>query len=209
MEGIPDLSASRKARAQRAFSLIELLIVMFLIILMFTLYWGGGKKGYQNTQMTKCEKNLEFIYLAMRTYATDNNDHLPFIAEAKTSEPVLSQLIPRSTTATEHFICPGCKDSALPEARPFADRKISYAFYMGHTLTDGAEQPLLSDRQVNTDPKLQGQPLFSTTGKKPGANHDKYGGNILFCDGSVQRSLPSSAFNLTNAPNVILLNPKP
>ncbi|MDB6021531.1 MAG: hypothetical protein JWQ04_1388, partial [Pedosphaera sp.] len=126
-----------------------------------------------------------------------------------TSEPVLSMLVPRSTTGTEYFICPGGNDSALPEAQPFAERRISYAYYMGHTLKDGADQPLLSDRQVNTGPKLPGQPLFSADGKKPGANHNKYGGNIMFCDGNVQKSPALAAFSLTNAPNVVLLNPKP
>jgi len=199
-----------RARAGRGgFSLLELLIVMALIIIMFTLYWSSGSKSFQTKQMAKCGKNLQFIYIALRTYGTDNNDKLPFLADARTSEPVLSQLVPRSTTSTEYFTCPGSKDSPLPEAQPFADRRISYAYYMGHKLTDGADQPLLSDRQVNTESKLAGQLLFSADGKKPGANHDKYGGNVLFCDGNVQRSGPMAAFNLTNAPNVILLNPKP
>lgn len=182
---------------------------MALIIVMFTLYWSGGSKSYQTGQIAKCEKNLQNIYVALKTYAIDNSDRLPVLANAQTSEPVLSQLIPRYTTGTEYFTCPGCKDSVLPEAKPFGDRKISYAFYMGHSIKDGADQPLLSDRQVNAGPKLQGQPLFSADGKKPGNNHNKYGGNIMFCDGSVQTSPAQSAFNLTNAPNVTLLNPKP
>lgn len=196
-------------RKESGFSLIELLIVVALIIIMFTLYWSAGSGAFQAKQLKKCEKNLQYIYIALQTYSTDNTEHLPFLADAKTSEPVLSLLVPRSTTGTEYFVCPGCNDSAPPEAQPFPDRKISYAYYMGHTLKDGADRALLSDRQVNTEPKLQGQPLFSVDGKKPGANHNKYGGNILFCDGNVQTSPAASAFNLTNGSNIILLNPKP
>jgi prepilin-type processing-associated H-X9-DG protein len=195
--------------ALRAFSLVELLIVTAIIIVLFTLYWSGGSRAFQTKQLAKCERNLQNIYVALKTYSLDNHDHLPALAGAQTSEPVLSQLIPRDTTGTEFFICPGGKDSALPDAQPFADRKISYAYYMGRTLTDGADQALLSDRQVNTDAKLPGQPLFSADGKKPGNNHNKYGGNLMFCDGSVQTSPASSAFTLTNPPNVVLLNPKP
>lgn len=209
MDGISTSRACDHSPARLGFSLLELLIVMAIIVIMFTLYWSSGSKSYQNQQMAKCEKNLQFIYLALQTYSTDNNDHLPFLAEAKTSEPVLSQLVPRSTTSTEYFTCPGCKDSPLPDAQPFGNRKISYAYYMGHTLRDGADQPLLSDQQVNTNSKLQGQPLFSADGKKPGANHDKYGGVVLFCDGNAQRSGPAAAFNLTNGPTVVVLNPKP
>jgi len=199
----------RQPVAHAGFSLLELLIVMALIIVLFTLYWSGGSRSYQTKQLANCEKNLQNIYVALKTYAIDNNSRLPVLANSTTSEPVLSQLIPRYTTGTEFFICPGCKDSALPEAQPFAERKISYAYYMGRKIEDGPGEPLMSDRQVDANPKLLGQTLFSADGKKPGNNHNKYGGNIMFCDGNVQTSPASSAFNLTNAPNVVLLNPKP
>lgn len=214
---IPDVTPieERQARlggslpAGGGFSLIELLIVVAIIFTLFTLYFSSGSKAYQAKQIAACEKNLQNIYVAMKTYAADNNDHLPSLANAQTSEPPLSQLIPRYTTGTEFFICPGGKDSQLPDAQPFAERKISYAYYMGHTVQDGASQALVSDRQVNTDPKTQGQLLFSPDGKKPGNNHNKYGGNVMFCDGNVQVSPAQSGFNLTNAPGVVLLNPKP
>ncbi|HEX3798286.1 MAG TPA: type II secretion system protein [Verrucomicrobiae bacterium] len=195
--------------ALRAFSLVELLVVMAIIVILFTMYWSGGSRSFQARQMSKCERNLQNLYVALRTFSLDNHDQLPALTNAETSEPVLSLLIPRDTTQTEFFICPGTHDSALPEAQPFADRRISYAYYMGHTLNDGATQPLLSDRQVNTSSKSAGQPLFSTDGNKPGNNHNKYGGNVMFCDGNVQRSSPGADFNLTFPTNVTLLNPKP
>jgi prepilin-type processing-associated H-X9-DG protein len=197
------------SRVEAGFSLVELLIVAALLFILTTLYLGNGARGYQAQKMVECGKNLQNIYVALKTYALDNHDRLPILAGAETSEPVLSQLIPRYTTGTEFFICPGSKDSPLPDATPFADRRISYAYYMGHNINDGAAQPLLSDRQVNTAAKTVGQLLFSANGKKPGNNHNKYGGNIQFCDGSVQTSPPASAFNLTNTPGVTLLNPKP
>jgi prepilin-type processing-associated H-X9-DG protein len=182
---------------------------MAIIVILYTLYLGGGTRGYQKRQLAACEKNLDTIYVALQTWANDYTNNFPVLANAQTSEPVLSQLIPRYTTGTEFFTCPGSKDAKLPDAQPFADRKISYAYYMGHASKDGADQPLLSDRQVDTNSKTIGQPLFSADGKKPGNNHEKYGGNIVFCDGSVQHSPPTSAFNFTNAPGVLLLNPRP
>jgi prepilin-type processing-associated H-X9-DG protein len=152
---------------------------------------------------------METIHVALQTWANDNGNSFPTLANSQTSEPPLSQLIPRYTTGTEFFTCPGSKDGKLPDARPFANRKISYAYYMGHSSKDGADQPLLSDRQVNTNSKTAGQALFSATGKKPGNNHNKYGGNVMFCDGNTQSSPPAAAFNLTNAPGIILLNPRP
>ncbi len=196
-------------RARAGFSLLELVIVMALILFMFTFYFGGGSRGYQTKQMAKCEKNLQNIFVALKTYSLDHDGQFPQLAGAETSEPVLSLLVPRATTGTAVFICPGGRDKPLPDAQPFADRKISYAYYLGQTAAAGADQPLVSDRQVNTNSKPQGQPLFSADGKKPGNNHDKYGGNVMFGDGSVRSSGPLAAFDLTNAPGVVLLNPKP
>jgi prepilin-type N-terminal cleavage/methylation domain-containing protein/prepilin-type processing-associated H-X9-DG protein len=190
------------------FSLLELLIVVAIIFVLFTLYFSGGSKTYQLKQISKCELNLQNVYVGLKAYSLDNRDQFPILSTAKTSEGPLSQLVPRATTGTEYFTCPGSKDSPLPEAKPFADRKISYAYYMGHGVNDGAEQPLMSDRQVNANPKLAGAQLFSPDGKQPGNNHNKYGGNVMFCDGNVQSSPAKSAFNLTNAPNIVLLNPK-
>jgi prepilin-type processing-associated H-X9-DG protein len=182
---------------------------MAIIIIMFTMYWSGGSRAYQAKQIASCALNLQNIYVAMRTFSIDNTNTLPLLPGAPTSEPVLSQLVPKYTTTTAIFICPGCNDSPLPDARPFASRRISYAYYMGRTLNDGAASALISDRQVNTESKIPGQLLFSPDGKKPGANHNKYGGNVMFCDGNVQVSPSVSAFTLTNGPGVVLLNPKP
>ncbi len=200
---------SSRPRRDPAFSLLELLIVMALIIIMFTLYWGGGSRGFQTRQIANCEKNLEYDFVALKTYSVDNDGKFPVLAGTTTSEPVLSLLIPRATTRTEFFICPGSHDRAIPPAEPFAKRTISYAFYTGHTAADGAACPLMSDRQVDTNAKTAGQLVFSLDGKKPGNNHFKYGGNVMFCDGSVRSTPARAAFDLTNAPNVVLLNPNP
>jgi prepilin-type processing-associated H-X9-DG protein len=72
-----------------------------------------------------------------------------------------------------------------------------------------AQQPLMSDRQINTLPKQSGDFAFSVTGKPPGNNHHKYGGNFLFCDGHVELTPPQIPFSLVVTQGVVLLNPKP
>jgi hypothetical protein len=67
----------------------------------------------------------------------------------------------------------------------------------------------MSDRQVNTDSKRAGEPVFSATGRPPGNNHHKYGGNFLMGDGSALDSPPLAAFSLVITPGVTLLNPQP
>jgi len=192
----------------RAFSLIELLITMALIIFMFVMLYSPRSQSHQRKQKLACQKNLQTIYMALQIYANDSNGAFPARAGAQTSEAALSLLVPRYTSVTESFICPGSRDAKLPEGEPFEKRKISYAYYSERRMAD-TNEVLMTDAQVNALPKTQGQPIFSSDGKKPGNNHNKYGGNFLFCDGNVQMSSAAAPFSLVPTPGVVLLNPRP
>ena len=67
----------------------------------------------------------------------------------------------------------------------------------------------LTDRQIDTRPKNLSQDVFSTTGKPPGNNHNKFGGNYLFADGHLEMGAATAPFPLVWTENVVLLNPKP
>ena len=144
------------------FSLIEMLITLVLILIMATMLYGFGSRSHQQTQKRACEKNLMNIYLALDIYSKENNGALPSVPGASTSELPLSQLVPRCTVASEAFICPGSKDKALANGEAFADRRISYAYFMGRRLTDPGGL-LMSDRQINAQPKSVGEQVFPTT----------------------------------------------
>ena len=195
--------------AAAGFSILELFLVMVIIFIVFTLFISSGSKSAQEKRLAECQARLQGMYAAFRTFSQDDNGVLPAVPGAQTSEAPLSRLVPKSTTDTEIFICPGGRDKPLPGAQPFADKKISYAYYMGRALADGADAPLASDAQVDASSKSPGQTVFSLDGKAPGNNHDKFGGNVLFCDGSVQYTPSRLAFALPLATNVVLLNPKP
>jgi prepilin-type processing-associated H-X9-DG protein len=194
--------------AWSGFSLIELLVVLALMIILTTLMWGFGSESRQHAAQRTCRQNLEKIYVALQIYAGDFSGRLPAVTNAPTSEAPLSLLVPRYTVDTSTFICPGGKDPALPSGGSFANRKISYAYYMGRRLGD-AQSPLMSDWQINTQPKRAGDIVFSANGRPPGNNHHKYGGNFLFADGHAELSPPQLAFSLVTTPGVVLLNPKP
>lgn len=191
-----------------AFSLIEMLIVMVLMILMYAMMYGPASKNYQSEQKAACAKNLGQAYVALKIYATERGGNFPALDGAATSEAPLSMLVPQYTTMTECFVCPGTGDKKLPSAEPFAARKISYYYYMGLSLTNSGYQPLMSDRQVNARSKAKGDALFSSTGKPPGSNHRKFGGNVLFCDGRVVEYEPVADHDLPCPENVKLLSPK-
>ena len=172
------------------------------------MFWGFGSQSNQEKQKIACQKNLQKIFVAMQIYANDSKGNFPVVSGAQTSEEPLSLLVPRYTADTASFICPGSKDSPLPSGEPFAKRRISYAYFMGRRATDGSEL-LMTDRQIDTGAKRAKQQVFSLTGKKPGNNHHKYGGNYLFGDGRIESSSALAPFSITVTQGVSLLNPKP
>lgn len=194
--------------AESGFSLVELLIVLALMIILTVMMWGFTSESHQHAAQRACQQNLEKIYVSLQIYANDFGGKLPENTNATRSEVPLSLLVPRYTADTSIFICPGSKDSPLPSGVSFANRQISYAYYMGQRLGD-AQQPLMSDWQVNTLPKKAGELAFSATGKPPGNNHYKYGGNFLFGDGHAELTSPQLAFSFVTTNGVVLLNPKP
>src|SRR4051794_25651972 len=99
---------------QRGFSLIELLVVMVILLILVTMMTNRSSRSYQQQRMAVCEKNLQTMYTALTLYAPDAQSRFPFVSNAMTSEEPLSLLVPRCTTVTEIFICPGSKDAMLP-----------------------------------------------------------------------------------------------
>jgi prepilin-type N-terminal cleavage/methylation domain-containing protein/prepilin-type processing-associated H-X9-DG protein len=188
------------------FSLIELLITVAIILILTTLYFGPNTANRQQALKRVCQKNLEKIFVSMEIYGNEHGGKFPEMAGARTSEEALDVLVPKYTSDTSPFICPGSSDGPLPAAESFRSRKISYAYYMGRFSTN-TQQVLMSDRQVDTLPKSAGQLVFSTTGKPPGSNHRKFGGNFLFCDGHTEMSPALAPFPLILTNGEVLLNP--
>jgi prepilin-type N-terminal cleavage/methylation domain-containing protein/prepilin-type processing-associated H-X9-DG protein len=198
---------SPHARPRAGFSLIEVLAVAAILLLLFALYWGPrASQNRQRQAQQDCQTQLQKIYVALNIYAGEHADLFPAAAGARTSAEALDALVPRYTSDTAAFLCPGSKASPPPSDKPFRQHRISYAYYMGRGLIEPA-QPLMSDEQVSTLSKNAGEYAFSSTGKPPGNNHDKLGGNVLFCDGRVTAFPPRLPFSLTLTQGVVLLNP--
>ena len=203
----PSNPANRRSNIGRsAFSILELLFVVALLLILFTMYWSSSSGSRQQKLQLSCQTNLQKLHIALEIFANDHAENLPATPGARVAQEPLDLLVPKYTSDTSVFVCPGSKDPVPPSGEPIRTRKISYAYYMGRKLTDASE-PLMSDRQVNTQSKAAGQLLFSVSGKPPGNNHNKYGGNVLFCDGHVQSSPPYAAFSLIVTQGIILLNP--
>lgn len=189
-----------------AFSLVELLVVLALLIILTVLSASRFTTSARRREAAACQGNLEKIYLALTLYRADNSA-CPALPEARASEEPLSLLVPKCTTDTAIFLCPSSGDKALPEGERFSHGRISYAYYMGRTANDDPQDILLSDWQVDSAPKKKGQPVFSLDGKKPGNNHGANGGNLLSCGGAASSSGAKAARDLLFPPTVRLLNP--
>ena len=197
------------AHAPAGFSLIEMLCVSAILLILFVLYWGPRTRAdHQRQARLDCQTHLLKIHMAMAIYANDHAGRFPELAGAQTAEEALDALVPRYTVDTTVFACPGSKDAPLASGESLRKHRISYAYYMGRRATD-AQQVVMSDEQVNTQAKSAGEFAFSSTGKPPGNNHGKAGGNFLFCDGHTDFTPPSAPFSLMLTDGIVLLNPNP
>ena len=187
------------------FSLIELLVTIVLILVLTTLYWSPNRASRQRGLEMSCQKNLQKAYIALEIFAHDSGGKFPQVTGAKTSGEVLDVLVPKYTSDTSVFICPGSSDSSLLPGDSLRSRRISYAYYMGRCLTNS--QVLMSDKQVDSQARAAGAVAFSTDGKPPGNNHRQYGGNFLFCDGHVELTPPHIPFALSLSAGETFLNP--
>ena len=189
-----------------AFSLLELLVVLALILILTVLGTSNLTTSARKRELAACAGNLQKIYLALTFFRGDNGAY-PLLPEARTSAEPLSLLVPKGTTDTQIFICPGSDDKPLPESEPFGKHHISYDYYMGWPSNADPQDVLLSDWQIDVSPKPKGSPLFSSNGKRPGNNHGNVGGNLLTCGGSVVFSGPKASRDLVFPSTVRLLAP--
>lgn len=192
-----------------AFSLLELMLVLAILSTLIAIAVTRGKSGDQGRMLLQCEANLQSMHVAMTIYANDHDGVFPAWPKAVGPERPLSLLIPTYTSDTSVFTCPGADDPALPQGEPFAERRISYAYYMGWKKTDPGQRPLASDRQTQRQGRSLNRPdrIFSRDGRGPGSNHDKHGGNVLFLDGSTRRYESKTDNRLEIPDEIQLLNP--
>jgi prepilin-type N-terminal cleavage/methylation domain-containing protein len=188
------------------FSLVELLVVLALLLILTYLGSSQLTSSARRKEWAACQGNLQKIYLALSIYRNDNGAY-PLLTGATTPSAPLSLLVPKSTTTTEIFICPGSHDNALAEGERFANRAISYAYYMGFATNDDPQEIVVTDWQVNNAPKRKGQRIFSPDGQKPGNNHGRGGGNLLSLGGEVTGCGTNAPRDLLFPSSVSLLNP--
>lgn len=71
------LSDSAKSVRPRAFTLVELLVVIGIIAVLISILLPALNRARDSANLTKCRANLNQMGVALRMYANDNRDHFP------------------------------------------------------------------------------------------------------------------------------------
>src|SRR5215469_9188223 len=109
-----------------AFSLVELMIVVALIVIVYAMWMGSSSRSPREIQKERCSDNLQKIFLSAQIYANDSG-MFPLNTNAQTSEAALNSLVPHYTSDRSIFICPGSAGWSIPSGASLKKYKISYA----------------------------------------------------------------------------------
>jgi len=192
-----DTSQAHHAPRRRAFTLVELLVVIGIIAVLIALLFPVFSRAREQANRTKCLANLRTIGQSMFVYANNNHDRLPngndlyVWNDAEAANWVMKNFADEVTTGRV-FHCPSDKDPDEPDVIETAyqneprSARISYEFYSlfwasayGPKMTRlKGRAPLAWDLDGGPrDRKLPG------TGDE---NHVPTGGNVLFSDGHAE-----------------------
>ena len=182
---------------RRAFTLVELLVVIGIIAALIALLVPVFAKAREQAHRTKCLSNLRTIGQAMFVYANNNRDRLPNGNALYTwVDPDAANWVMKNfaddLSEGRVFHCPSDRDEDEPQVIETAyqnqpsSARISYEFYsLFWPSAYGPKMAALKGRAPIAwdldggprDPKLSG------TGDE---NHGPNGGNVLFSDGRAE-----------------------
>src|SRR5207245_6351222 len=83
-----------RRRFSGGFSLIELLATALIIMVLFTMYWGGNSGQRQRSRQALCRQNLQKLYIGAQIFANEHAGKFPDQAVAKTSGEALDVHVP-------------------------------------------------------------------------------------------------------------------
>ena len=181
------------------FSLVELLIGMFIAVSLYAVAVGPTKAYVDKQKLQRCAENLRKLHLTLSLYANEHDGAFPERESVRSAADVLFLLVPKYTADTSLFVCPAT-------GRTASGGRVDYACAVGLRKESRGDSLLLSDAQVNGESKAQGTKVFSETGGQ-GSNHGKAGGNLVFADGHLETIGCIAPRDLSLPDGAKLLNP--
>jgi type II secretory pathway pseudopilin PulG len=117
-----------------AFTILELIIVIAIFTLTFTLLTPLVDKIKERAHVIRCSNNVRVISLALHAYAADHNEAFPDSLDA---------LYPRYLKSEKVFSCPAA------HFRSPGAPKINYEYVAGLTESSPGTEAMLYDRDNN------------------------------------------------------------
>jgi competence protein ComGC len=184
--------------ARRAFTLIELIVIITFIVLAFFVFVPATNRNKDRSRRASCANNLIMVGLAFKTFGLDSVDQYPFNLEAKNggSLEALStgevfrhfQALSNELSTPKILVCPADSRQAVTNFLALANSNVSY--FIGLDAKYSTPATLLTgDRNLTNSTVLPlNRILVLTTNDPVGWNHEmhKFMGNLGLADGSVQ-----------------------
>lgn len=190
------MTTRRSRVTQHAFTLLELLVLFFVLLILFLTIPNTARGTKQKNLRIACVNNLKNIGLAQRVFATDNNDRFPSEVAAMRENPATNDVVALLTTLTNEiaspkiFHCPA-DTSRTPATNwsQFTTRNISY-FFAANASETYPQSFLAGDNNLllNGKPIPSGRVSISTNAALSFDNtRHNIQGNFVMGDGSVQQ----------------------
>ena len=192
----PDPTTHRPTR-RRAFSLVELLVVIGIIAILLALLFPAFAKVREQSRRTKCLANLRSIGQALFIYANGNRDRLPngnppaVWSDASAADWVMVNFA-EDLKAAKVFRCPSDKDDDEPYEilsavhNQVSSARISYEFYSLFFAPEYGPKLATMKGRAPLAWDLDGGPRDPALTGMGDENHGPKGGNVLFSDGHAE-----------------------
>lgn len=103
---------SRKQAGPRAFTLIELLIVIAIIALLAAILFPAFSRARENARRSSCQSNQKQVLLGLTQYTQDYDERYPLTLFASPNQ-CWHQVIQPYIKTTKVFSCPSDKDPTI------------------------------------------------------------------------------------------------
>jgi len=188
-------------RGKRAFTLIELIVIIFCVVMLGALVVGGLSRAREQAHSSCCNCNLKQIGLSFRTWSGDHEDRFPMSVSTNkggslewASGPGMFrhfQVMSNELNNPIVLVCPRDNRKPAKDFTNFSNTNLSY-----FAAFDGDEtypaMPLAGDWNLTKSNLALGPGLavFNTSVDIAGWSKKlhKERGNLGICDGSVQNA---------------------